>query len=232
MVSVGSRPVLVFDVNETLLDIDALEPVFEEIFGEPGRMREWFAQFVLYSQSLSLSEIYVPFEELGGGVLQMVGAIHGTAVTDDDIGKLSEAIATLPVHRDVASALEQLAEAGFRMVTLTNSSGDSMHDPLTDAGVAQFFEQRFTVKPVERFKPSPSTYKHVTNALKIAPDRCLLVAAHVWDTIGAQAVGWKSALITRGVNAAIPTNGVPQPDFIERDMLGLAQTVIASFEEN
>lgn len=232
MVSGGSRPVLVFDVNETLLDIDALEPVFDAIFGEPGRMREWFAQLVLYSQSLSLGEIYVPFEELGGGVLKMVGAIHGTAVTNDEMCKLSEAIATLPVHRDVAPALERLAGAGFRMLTLTNSSGDSMRDPLADAGVAQFFEQRFTVKPVERFKPSPSTYRHLTNALTIAPDRCLLVSAHLWDTIGAQAVGWKSALITRSVNAAIPTNSVPQPDFIERDMLGLAQTIIASFKEN
>ena len=38
------RPVLVFDVNETLLDIDVLNPIFDRIFGVPGRMREWFAQ--------------------------------------------------------------------------------------------------------------------------------------------------------------------------------------------
>lgn len=232
MVSVDSRPLLVFDVNETLLDLDALEPIFDAIFHQPGRMREWFAQLVLYSQSLSLSGIYVPFEELGGGILKMVGTIHSTAVTDNDIDNLSDAIATLPVHRDVAPALKRLAGAGFRMATLTNSSGESKHDPLADAGLAQYFEQRFTVKPVERFKPSPSTYRHLTNALTIAPDRCLLVAAHLWDTIGAQAVGWKSALITRGVNAAIPTNGVPQPDFIEQNMVELADTLTASFKED
>ena len=46
-----AKPVLVFDVNETLLDIDVLNPIFDRIFGVPGRMREWFAQLILYSQS-------------------------------------------------------------------------------------------------------------------------------------------------------------------------------------
>ncbi|MBB5164495.1 hypothetical protein HNP02_004464 [Mycobacterium sp. AZCC_0083] len=46
--------VLVFDVNETLLDITALEPVFAKIFGDPrvrrgersdgGMVWEWFGQ--------------------------------------------------------------------------------------------------------------------------------------------------------------------------------------------
>lgn len=65
-------PVLVFDVNETLLDIDALKSFFQSIFGQPNRMREWFAQLILYTQALSLSGRYAPFEALGGGVLRML----------------------------------------------------------------------------------------------------------------------------------------------------------------
>ena len=41
------RPLLVFDVNQTLLNIDALQPLFQRIFGQPARMREWFAQLIL-----------------------------------------------------------------------------------------------------------------------------------------------------------------------------------------
>ena len=48
------KPVLVFDVNETLLDIDVLNPIFDRIFGVPGRMREWFAQLILYSEAITL----------------------------------------------------------------------------------------------------------------------------------------------------------------------------------
>jgi 2-haloacid dehalogenase len=50
--------VLVFDVNETLLDITALEPVFAKIFGDAGKVREWFGQLVTYSMTLTLSDVY------------------------------------------------------------------------------------------------------------------------------------------------------------------------------
>jgi len=40
-------PLLVFDVNETLLlDIDALAPHFERRFGDLGALRERFAQVI------------------------------------------------------------------------------------------------------------------------------------------------------------------------------------------
>ncbi len=37
-------PLLVFDVNETLLDLEALAPHFARMFGERSSLREWFAQ--------------------------------------------------------------------------------------------------------------------------------------------------------------------------------------------
>jgi 2-haloacid dehalogenase len=38
-----ARPLIVFDVNETLLDLQTMEPIFERIFGERQAMRLWFA---------------------------------------------------------------------------------------------------------------------------------------------------------------------------------------------
>lgn len=221
------QPVLVFDVNETLLDIDALQPLFQRMFGQPNRMREWFAQLILYSQALSLSGRHAPFEALGGGVLRMLGEVHGAAVSDADVRALGEAISTLPIHPDVAPALEQLASAGFRMVTLTNSSGISARDPLADAGVASYFQHRFTVASVERFKPSSATYQQVTDTLGVEPECCMLIAAHTWDTLGAQAMGWKAALITRGLNAPLKVQNVPFPDFVEADLADLNSALIA-----
>jgi 2-haloacid dehalogenase len=225
----NNRPVLVFDVNETLLDIDALQPLFQEIFGQPNRMREWFAQLILYSQALSLSGRHAPFEAVGGGVLKMLGEIHGVTVSNDEVRALGEAVSTLPLHRDVAPALDQLASAGFRMVTLTNTSGGAVRDPLTDMGVSHHFEHRFTVAQVGRFKPSPETYQQVTDMLGIAPEECLLIAAHTWDTLGAQAMGWKAALITRGVNAPLEVENVPRPAFVEADLKALSSALISRF---
>src|SRR5882672_575227 len=42
----AALPLIVFDVNETLLDPQTMEPTFERIFGEKGAMRMWFANFI------------------------------------------------------------------------------------------------------------------------------------------------------------------------------------------
>jgi 2-haloacid dehalogenase len=46
----------------------------------------------------------------------------------------------------------------------------------------------------------------------------MMVAAHVWDTIGAQSVGFSGALITRPGNALLPIRGLPQPAVVANDL--------------
>ena len=222
----GVKPILVFDVNETLLDIDALNPIFDRIFGAPGRMREWFAQLVLYSQSISMAGRYAPFGVLGAGVLRMLGTIHGVPIRDDDVEALRVAIATLPVHAEVPAALRRLSAAGFRMVTLTNTAPGQGPDALTLGGVGDMFERRFSVDAVRRFKPAPEVYRLVTDTLRIAPTRACMIAAHTWDTLGAQSAGWSAALVTRGVNALLDAPDVPKPDIVETDLTDTASRII------
>ena len=51
------RPLIVFDVNETLLDLDSMAPIFECIFGERLAVRLWFDDLIIYSQALTPSQI-------------------------------------------------------------------------------------------------------------------------------------------------------------------------------
>jgi 2-haloacid dehalogenase len=44
----AALPLIFFDVNETLLDLQTMEPTFERIFGEKIAMRLWFANFIMY----------------------------------------------------------------------------------------------------------------------------------------------------------------------------------------
>jgi 2-haloacid dehalogenase len=46
-------PLIVFDVNETLLDLGTMEPTFQRIFGDKNAMRLWFADLILYSAALT-----------------------------------------------------------------------------------------------------------------------------------------------------------------------------------
>jgi 2-haloacid dehalogenase len=215
--------VLVFDVNETLIDIEALAPVFERIFGDPGALREWFGQLVLYSMTATMSGHYADYFTVGQGVLQMLATIHHADITDDDVHDIRQAMLTMPAHPDVADSLTLLRDNGFRLVTLTNSPPNpDGPSPLEHAGLAPFFERQFSVEACHEFKPAPTVYRYVCDELGVSPAECMMVAAHVWDTIGAQSVGFSGALITRPGNALLPVAALPQPTVVAADLRELA----------
>ena len=113
--------VLVFDVNETLIDFESMTPSFERIFGDPRVMREWLGHLIMYSMTSTLSGLYVDYFTLGQGLLSMVADIHGISVSDKDIASIAEGMKTMPAHPDVAKGLELLRDNGLRLITLTNS---------------------------------------------------------------------------------------------------------------
>ncbi|OBG50437.1 MULTISPECIES: haloacid dehalogenase type II [unclassified Mycobacterium] len=219
--------VLVFDVNETLVDIESLAPLFTELFGDERVLREWFAQLVMYSMSATLADSYVDFSTLAQGVFRMVGDIHGVAVSDDDAHRLKNGLLTMPAHPDAAEGLTMLKDNGFRLVTLTNSPPNpDGPTALQSSGLAEFFEHQLSVDACRAFKPSPTVYRYACETLGVAPADCMMVAAHVWDTLGAQSVGFGGALIARPGNPPLPVDGLPQPDLVAGDLRQLAAQLI------
>jgi 2-haloacid dehalogenase len=218
--------ICVFDVNETLLDIEFLAPLFQRLFGDSRVLREWFGQLILYSEAITLSGPYTTFFTLGQGVLKMLGSIHNVSIQQVDIEELRMRLLTMPAHPDVPAGLKQLKDAGFRMVTLTNSPPDPQTSPLKHAGIDGWFEKSFSVDRVRRFKPAPQVYHMAAEELDVPPAAICMVAAHVWDTIGAQSVGCSGALITRPGNASLPVPGLPQPQAFAPDLPGLATQLI------
>jgi 2-haloacid dehalogenase len=218
--------ICVFDVNETLLDIESIAPLFQRLFGDRKLVREWFNQLILYSDVISLSGSYATFFTLGQGVLKMLGSIHNVSVQQADIEELRMHMLTMPAHSDVPAGLKQLKDAGFRLVTLTNSPPDPQASPLKHAGIDGWFEKSFSVDRVRRFKPAPQAYRMVAEELDVPPSAICMVAAHVWDTIGAQSIGCSGALIARPGNAPLPVHGLPQPQAVAPDLPGVATQLI------
>lgn len=219
--------ILVFDVNETLIDIESMNGLFEQVFGDKQVLREWFGQLILYSMTLTLSGLYRDFWSLGASVFQMVGAVHGRKIAAEDIDSLRTAMRTMPAHADCQEALEKLAAAGFRMVTLTNSPPTpGQKSPLENAGLDRFFERQFNVQSVTAYKPATAVYQMVAQALGVGPADCCMVACHVWDVVGGQQAGMKGALVTRPGNAPWLIEGVPQPDALAADLPALAGEMI------
>jgi 2-haloacid dehalogenase len=225
----NTRPsVLVFDVNETLIDIESIAPLFGELFGDQEVLREWFGQLVMYSMTATLAEHYVDFFTLGQGVLHMLADIHHVDISEHDLARLQTQMRTMPAHPDVVEGLTTLRDNGFRLATLTNSPHrPGLATPLDNAGLAEYFEQQLSVESCHAFKPAPAVYLHACEALGVAPAECMMVAAHVWDTIGGQNAGFSGALITRRGNAELPVAGLPQPDLVASDLRELAAQLIA-----
>ncbi len=220
--------VLVFDVNETLLDIESLAPLFTRLFDDEYVLREWFAQLVMYSMTATLTQSYVNFSTLAQGVLRMLGDVYRVDVTDDDRDRLKTGLLTMPAHPDAAEGLGMLRDNGFRLVTLTNSPPNPAGPTaLQSSGLAGFFEQQLTVDDCRAFKPAPAVYRYVCETLGVAPADCMMVAAHVWDTLGAQNVGFSSALIARPGNPPLPVDGLPQPHLVVSDVRRLAEELAA-----
>jgi 2-haloacid dehalogenase len=222
-VNVRNAPsILVFDVNETLIDIESIAPFFEKKFGDGRVLREWFNQLILYSNAITLAGHYQSFFALGQGVLEMLGSIYGVTIGAADLAELRINMLSMPAHTDAPEGLRLLQEAGFRLMTLTNSPPGKDGSPLEGAGLAHFFEHQFSVDTVRRFKPAPEVYHLVTERLNVPPSAICLVAAHTWDTIGAQSVGYYAGLMTRAGNAPLPIRGLPQPQVVAPDLVQMA----------
>jgi 2-haloacid dehalogenase len=223
----GKPTVLVFDVNETLIDFEVMQPLFERIFGDKHALREWLGHLIMYSMTVTLSGLYKDYFSLGQGLLKMVGDIHKVPVKPADVEAIKHAMLTMPAHPDVEEGLKKLKEAGFRMVTLTNSPfNPSGKTPLENAGLAGFFERQFSIETARAYKPSQILYHMVAQELDVPPSACCMVACHVWDTIGAQSAGLSAGFITRPGNAPLPVLGLPQPNVVAPDLPSLAAQMI------
>ena len=221
----AAPPLIVFDVNETLLDLQTMQPTFERIFGEKSAMRLWFANLILYSAALTVAGCYVPFTGIGSAVMTMMAKTRGLKIDDADRKELTEKFSTMPPHPDVGRALRKLRDAGFRLFTLTDNLLEVQTRQLERGGIAGLFERRFSADGVKHHKPSRQAYAYVEKELGVEPSRLCLVACHTWDTLGAAAAGWQAALIKRLGNDVLDVG--PQPQIVGDDLDDVADQLIA-----
>jgi 2-haloacid dehalogenase len=217
--------IIVFDVNETLLDVDALRPHFARAFGDPLVLREWFSTVLLYSEVVSLAGPYSDFGAIGGAALDMTASSRRVSLAEQDRTQILNGMRSLPAHPDVREGLSRLRQAGFRMVTLTNNAAPVVEQQLKNAGLQEFFERSFSVDTVRRFKPAPEPYRHVAKELNVEAGTLRMVAAHAWDVVGAMHAGWGAAFVARPGKVLYPL--APKPEIAEADLRAVADRIIA-----
>lgn len=215
---------LVFDVNETLLDLRGLDAPFNEIFGGADARQEWFQQ-LLQNMLVSIAiDEYQDFGALGRGALEMVASRRGRSLSDGEKQRLARAIAELPPHPDVRPALERLRDEGYRLATLTNSTKAVAEKQLAHAGLRPLFDEVFSADEARRLKPAPEPYRMVAERLGVGVDRIRLIAAHAWDVAGALHAGCAAAFVARP-GKVLSASG-RRPDVEGRDLVEVASRIL------
>jgi 2-haloacid dehalogenase len=218
--------VLVFDVNETLLDLGALDPVFERVLGRAELRRTWFQQMLQLAFRSTITGPYVTFGACAMAALELVAGQVEVDLADADRAAVRDGLAGLPPHPEVGDALTRLRDAGVRIATLTNSTAEVAEAQLTNAGIRELFEQSLSADDAGRLKPAPEPYLMAAERLGVPLGRVRLVAAHAWDVTGALRAGADAAFVARP-GQRLDSLVDPWPDLVVADIAELADRVLA-----
>jgi 2-haloacid dehalogenase len=208
--------VIAFDVNETLLDLRALDVHFERLFGAAAVRGQWFAQMLQLGFVGGLTGGYVDFTAAQRAALIMVAQRYGVAVSDAEVAAVVDRMSSLPPHPEVADALAVLRQTSLTVVALTNSTESVAVAQLTNAGIRGHFDRVMSADSVRQLKPAPEPYRSVARAFAVDIGEVRLVAAHSWDVSGALAAGCRAAFVARAGMVLSPIGA--QPDMVGADI--------------
>ncbi|MEW5251381.1 haloacid dehalogenase type II [Microbulbifer sp. 2201CG32-9] len=226
----GMKPkpkVIIFDVNETLLDLAPLkESVGAALGGREDLLPLWFSTMLHYSLAETLSDEYHDFGEIGVAALMMVAEAQGVNLTYEEAKTaIVTPLGSLPPHADVKPGLKTLSKGDYKIVSLTNSSFKGVETQFKNAGLTDFFDKRYSVEAVRKYKPHPDTYRMVLKDMGVKPAEAMLVAAHPWDLMGAKNVGLQTVFVARPDKPLYPN--MTAPDYVVKDIQELATILTA-----
>ena len=216
--------VLAFDVNETLLDLSALDATFTSAFGDAMLRPAWFQTMLRLSFVGGLTGEYVDFTAAQRAALEVLAARADLDLDPDAADGILEGMKKLPPHADARPALTRLREAGRRQVALTNSPLEVGRAQLDHAELLPLFDDVLSADEVRQLKPGPRPYRLVATRMGVDLDDVMLVAAHDWDISGALAAGARGAFIARP--GMVPSPLGRQPDVIAADLVELATALL------
>lgn len=215
--------VVIFDVNETMLDLGALDPLFVRWFGDQLARKEWFALTLHFALTLAATREFRSFGEVGAAALAGIAHRRGLSLPGEVAAQLHEEVLRLPAHLDVAPALRILRHAGLVTAALSNNPLPVVQKQLHHVGLSPLFDEIMSVDEAGALKPTPEVYDLAVRRLRLAPNPIWMVAAHGWDIAGATRAGLRGAFVARPSQSPDP---FAPPEIIADDLLTLARSIL------
>jgi len=218
------RKIILFDINETILELSALKPKFQAIFADENVITTWFSQLLHSSTVCITTGIKTDFATLAGAMLESIAVSRGVVLSKEARDDILHTFANLPPHSDVKQALDKLKSAGFYTVAFSNSSIKLISSQITNSGLIKYFDEIISVEETGSFKPDPNVYMFAAKKLNRPIESLRLVATHDWDTHGALSAGMFAAYINRSGAKYHPL--YCQPDISATSMESIVDQII------
>lgn len=215
---------ILFDINETVLDLSSLRKIFSTHFNDEMAAKYWFLKLLHSSKIAALTELNTTFAELAKIALENLAIEREIAANDEMIQDILRGMANLKPHPDIIPALEKLRQNQFMTVAFSNSSFELINNQITNAGLRPYFDEIISVEGAKSFKPNPKVYHYVAKTLGKPTNQLRLVACHDWDTHGALSAGLFAAYLAR---SPVPYHPLYiKPDIIGTTMIEIADKII------
>jgi 2-haloacid dehalogenase len=218
---------LIFDVNETLLDLSPVKEKVNKLLGTSYAFEIWFSKLIQFAMVETTTGTYSDFGDIGASTLDMTAQGFSKPISEHDIKTTLSLMTKLQPHPEVLKSLAGLKENGFRLVALTNGSSATLKQQMEFSGLDSVFDALYSVEAVQKFKPHPDTYHYVLAKEKEEAKQAMLVAAHAWDIAGAQQKGMQTAFIKRPGKLWYPNQ--IEPSLTCSDFEELSKTLIKLF---
>lgn len=142
---------------------------------------------------------------------------------DSDIEHLNMAWHRLNPWPDSVPGLTRL-KSKFILATMSNGNVKLMIDMAKHGGLP--WDMILGAEIAQSYKPDPETYLAGCRMLRLAPEECMMVAAHNGDLVAARALGLKTAFIARpteyGPEQTVDFKAEHDFDVIAESMEGVA----------
>ncbi|SNR52429.1 haloacid dehalogenase type II [Blastococcus mobilis] len=203
----SSRPsAVVFDVNETLSDMQPMAQRFADVGAPEHLAKLWFTMVLRDGFALAAARSQQPFAKLAAGALRtLFSDLDLEQDLDAAVDHILTGFSRLPVHGDVADGARSLRDAGLRLVTLSNGASQVADQLLTSAGIRDCFDRLLSVEDAAAWKPARAAYEYAARVCEAELTDMMLVAVHPWDIDGAGRAGMETVWINR--------TGAPYPDY-------------------
>ncbi len=225
MMEENKKPsVILFDVNETLLDMSPLKKKVNNILNSKRGFRIWFGMLLQYSLVDNCTGQYHDFSTIADATLDMAAKALEKEIEEDEKKEALALLKKLSAYADVEKGLKLLKEAGFRLATLTNSPMPTLTAQLQHSGLTTYFEATLSIDGVQKYKPATESYQYAARTLGVSTSEIIMVAAHGWDIAGAMQAGLQAAFIERKGQSLYPLASKPQ--FVCEDLVEFANAII------